>query len=52
MSWAHDVIESGLTAVEKMVAETAGTYCVGDHVSIADLCLIPQVNSLISAFYM
>jgi len=43
MSWAHDVIESGLTAVEKMVAETAGTYCVGDHVSIADLCLIPQI---------
>lgn len=43
MSWAHDVIDAGLAAVEKMVAETAGTYCVGDSVSIADLCLIPQI---------
>jgi len=43
MSWAHDVIESGLAAVEKMVAETAGTYCVGNQVTVADLCLIPQI---------
>ena len=43
MSWGHDVIDAGLAAVEKMVAESAGTYCVGNQVTIADLCLIPQV---------
>jgi len=43
MSWAHDVIRDGLAAVEKMVEKTAGVYCVGDQVSIADLCLIPQI---------
>lgn len=43
MGWAHDVIDAGLAAVEKMVSGTAGTYCVGDSVTIADLCLIPQI---------
>jgi len=43
MSWAHDAIRDGLAAVEKMVEKTAGVYCVGDQVSIADLCLIPQI---------
>jgi len=43
MNWAHDVIRDGLAAVEKMVEKTAGVYCVGDQVSIADLCLIPQI---------
>jgi len=43
MGWAHDVIRDGLAAVEKMVETTAGVYCVGDQVSIADLCLIPQI---------
>jgi len=43
MGWAHDVIESGLAAVEKLVAETAGTYCFGNQVTVADLCLIPQI---------
>lgn len=43
MGWAHDVIHSGLAAVEKLVAETAGTYCFGNQVTIADLCLIPQI---------
>ena len=43
MGWAHDVIESGLAAVEAMVAETAGKYCVGNQVTVADLCLVPQI---------
>ncbi|MDY7227242.1 maleylacetoacetate isomerase [Hyalangium rubrum] len=33
----------GLTALESAVKETAGTYCLGDQVSIADICLIPQL---------
>lgn len=43
MEWAHDMIQKGMAAVEAMLEKTAGTYCVGDEVSIADLCLIPQI---------
>jgi len=35
-----DWIVAGLECVLK---ETAGKYCVGDKVSIADLALVPQV---------
>nr|KAG5694586.1 hypothetical protein BaRGS_014999 [Batillaria attramentaria] len=42
-NWAHSVITKGFDAFEKMVQKSAGTYCVGDEVTIADLCLIPQI---------
>ncbi|XP_013923563.1 PREDICTED: maleylacetoacetate isomerase [Thamnophis sirtalis] len=31
------------TALEQILKETAGCYCVGDEVTMADLCLVPQV---------
>jgi maleylpyruvate isomerase len=34
----------GLAALEAAVKETAGTYCVGDTVSFADICLVPQLH--------
>ena len=33
----------GLTAFEAAVKETAGTYCLGETVSFADICLVPQL---------
>jgi maleylpyruvate isomerase len=33
----------GLTALEAAVKEMAGTYCLGETVSFADICLIPQL---------
>ncbi|KAH7986808.1 hypothetical protein HPB51_026604 [Rhipicephalus microplus] len=30
-------------ALEATVSKTAGKYCVGDEVTIADACLVPQV---------
>ena len=30
-------------AMEKALQDTAGKYCVGDEVSVADCCLIPQI---------
>ncbi len=33
----------GLTAFEAAVKETAGTFCLGETVSIADICLVPQL---------
>jgi maleylpyruvate isomerase len=33
----------GLAALEAAVKETAGTYCLGETVSFADICLVPQL---------
>lgn len=41
--WATYFIDRGLTAFETMVKPHAGRYCLGDELSIADLCLLPQV---------
>jgi glutathione S-transferase len=32
-----------MRAVETMVSETGGRFCVGDTPTIADICLTPQV---------
>jgi glutathione S-transferase len=31
------------SAVEKLLGTCAGKFCVGDEISLADCCLIPQV---------
>nr|XP_009510095.1 PREDICTED: maleylacetoacetate isomerase isoform X2 [Phalacrocorax carbo] len=41
--WAQRCITSGFRALEQILQHTAGRYCVGDEVSMADLCLVPQV---------
>ncbi|XP_068802763.1 maleylacetoacetate isomerase isoform X1 [Struthio camelus] len=43
MEWAQRYITSGFQALEQILQHTAGRYCVGDEVSMADLCLVPQV---------
>lgn len=40
--WAAHWIREGLNAFEKRVRQSAGTYCVGGQVTLADLCLVPQ----------
>ncbi|MDQ3263813.1 MAG: maleylacetoacetate isomerase [Myxococcota bacterium] len=42
-AWARHWIDRGLTAVEAVLTGTAGRYAVGDQVSLADACLIPQL---------
>ena len=39
----HYWIEKGFRAVERTLQHTAGTYCVGEAVTMADLVLIPQI---------
>mmetsp|Transcript_16519 Transcript_16519/g.51691 ORF Transcript_16519/g.51691 Transcript_16519/m.51691 type:complete len:231 (-) Transcript_16519:27-719(-) len=41
--WGHDVIDQGFQVLERLLASSAGTYCVGDHITAADVCLVPQV---------
>ncbi|XP_064624073.1 probable maleylacetoacetate isomerase 2 [Lineus longissimus] len=43
MEWAKHWIDRGFQALEKMLAKTAGKYCSGDDLTVADLCLVPQV---------
>lgn len=43
MNWGKDWITRGFVAVEALIATTAGKYCVGDEISLADVFLYPQV---------
>ncbi|XP_068948398.1 maleylacetoacetate isomerase isoform X3 [Petaurus breviceps papuanus] len=43
LTWARAVINSGFGALEHVLQSTAGKYCVGDEISMADICLVPQV---------
>jgi maleylpyruvate isomerase len=42
-AWAAHWVVRGLTAFQASASETAGRFCVGDAVSWADLCLVPQL---------
>ncbi|KAL4613154.1 maleylacetoacetate isomerase isoform X1 [Arapaima gigas] len=43
VSWAQHFITRGFVALESLLKQTAGKYCVGDEISMADICLVPQV---------
>lgn len=42
-AWARDVIAEGLAACENMLADEAGPFCFGSAVTLADICLAPQM---------
>ncbi|WP_374339481.1 maleylacetoacetate isomerase [Leeia sp.] len=41
--WYLHWLRLGLDALETQIAQQAGRCCVGDHPTLADLCLIPQL---------
>ncbi|XP_041668659.1 maleylacetoacetate isomerase isoform X1 [Cheilinus undulatus] len=43
VQWSQHFINRGFQALEPILKETAGKYCVGDEISMADICLAPQV---------
>lgn len=47
MAWIQHWLTTGLAAIEEMLAGDAatGTYCQGDSVTMADLCLVPQFGA-------
>ncbi len=43
--WMHHWMRDGFDALEQMLADNpaTGDFCEGDHPSLADLCLVPQL---------
>jgi maleylpyruvate isomerase len=42
-AWMHHWIAAGFSAIETRLKETAGRHAIGDQISLADVCLVPQV---------
>ncbi|MCL1088540.1 maleylacetoacetate isomerase [Shewanella profunda] len=42
-TWYHHWVASGFEALETLLARHSGRYCFGNAVTLADLCLVPQV---------
>lgn len=43
LDWIQNWLHTGFSALEQRLAVTAGHYCFGDMVTLADICVIPQV---------
>lgn len=43
--FATAAVMKGLKACERLVAQSGGQYAVGDTVSIADICIVPQLTN-------
>lgn len=42
--WLHHWMNTGFTAIEQSLKQqSAGQYCFGQSITLADICLIPQV---------
>jgi maleylpyruvate isomerase len=42
-AWARQTIEEGCDACEALIAAQDGPFCFGETVSLADICLVPQM---------
>lgn len=41
-AWAAGVLKNSFAAIETLLARDAGQFCVGDELTLADVCLAPQ----------
>jgi maleylacetoacetate isomerase len=41
--WARELAGAGFGALERTIANSAGKFCVGDEITLADVCLVPAV---------
>ena len=42
-AWVSHWVTEGFSAFESLLADTCGSFCVGDTVTLADIYLVPQV---------
>jgi maleylpyruvate isomerase len=42
-AWNRHWVAAGFDAIEARLNSTAGRYAIGDRISLADICLVPQV---------
>ncbi len=42
-AWSKQWITRGFEALESFLVEIPGIFCIGDEVTVADICLVPQV---------
>ncbi len=43
-AWIHHWVTRGLDALEELAQETAGSFAVGEALSFADVCLVPELH--------
>lgn len=47
MAWVHHWMDKGFAALETKLAKSMGKYCFGDSITLADICLVPQVYNAV-----
>ncbi|KAH8351214.1 hypothetical protein KR084_011073 [Drosophila pseudotakahashii] len=45
LEWAQHWISRGFQGLERILSQSAGKFCVGDELTMADICLVPQVHN-------
>ncbi len=50
MKWALKWNESGFEALEKVLKTTKGKHAVGDHITLADVFIVPQFMGAVARF--
>jgi maleylpyruvate isomerase len=45
MGWARTAVEEGLDACNQLIADNEGPYAFGAAVTLADICLVPQLTN-------
>jgi maleylacetoacetate isomerase/maleylpyruvate isomerase len=43
LTWTHHWMATGFANLEEQLVKTSGLYCFADKVTMADVCLIPQI---------
>lgn len=47
LAWIHHWLHSGFAALEQRLQRSAGRFCFGDTLTLADVCLVPQVYNAV-----
>ncbi len=47
LTWSHHWMKLGFRAIEQQLIKSAGKYCFGDNITMADICLVPQVYNAV-----